>query len=237
MKYDGIWWEIHIGKSSWDYGTGKHGANTKNAIKYIDFASKNNIKGMLVEGWNIGWDNWGNKTFSLTQPYPDFDIEKIIQYGKKKGVTLIGHHETFGNVSYYDSIVENAFKYYNKLGVHYVKTGYASSLLPKEYHHGQYMVNHYRKVVQLAAKYHICIDAHEPIKATGIRRTYPNMMTREGVKGMEYNAWGGGNPPSHTTILPFTRGLAGPIDYTPGIFDIKFKSDRKDQFVRSTLAK
>jgi alpha-glucosidase len=237
MKYNGVWWEIHIGKSSWDYGTGKHGANTANTKKYIDFASKNDLKGVLVEGWNIGWKDWGDKTFDFTQPYPDFDIEEIVRYGKKKGVELIGHHETFGNVGLYDSIVEDAFKYYSDLGIHNIKTGYAAGLLPKHFHHSQFMVNHYRKVVELAAKYEINVDAHEPIKATGIRRTYPNMMTREGVKGMEYNAWGDGNPPSHTTIIPFTRGLGGPMDYTPGIFDIKFKSEKPDQYVRTTLAK
>ena len=237
MKYNGVWWEIHIGKSSWDYGTGIHGANTENVLRYMDFAAKNNIGGTLVEGWNPGWDNWSNKTFSLTETYPDFDINKIVDYGRKKGVGLIGHHETFGNVAYYDTIVEAAFKYDHRHGIHYVKTGYAAGLEPKEYHHSQYMVNHYRKVVELAAKYQICLDAHEPIKPTGIRRTYPNMMTREGVKGMEYNAWGGGNPPDHTTILPFTRGLAGPIDYTPGIFDIKFENYRADQYVRSTIAR
>jgi glucan 1,4-alpha-glucosidase len=237
MKYNGIWWEIHIGKSSWDYGTGKHGASTENTKKYIDFATKNNLKGVLVEGWNTGWDDWGNKTYNLTEPYPDFDIEEIVRYGKEKGVELIGHHETFGNVGYYDANVEDAFKYYNSLGIQNVKTGYAAGLMPKEFHHGQYMVNHYRKVVQLAAKYKINVNAHEPIKDTGIRRTYPNMFTREGVKGMEYNAWGGGNPPNHTTTIPFTRGLGGPMDYTPGIFDIKFKSNRKDQYVRTTLSK
>ncbi|MDA3905526.1 MAG: glycoside hydrolase family 97 protein [Bacteroidales bacterium] len=237
MKYNGVWWEIHIGKSSWDYGTGKHGANTANTKKYIDFAAKNNIHGVLVEGWNTGWKDWGDKTFSLTEPYPDFDIAEIVRYGKEKGVELIGHHETFGNVALYDSIVDSAFKYYSDLGIQNVKTGYAAGLLPQEFHHGQYMVNHYRKVVELAAKYHINVDVHEPIKATGIRRTYPNMMTQEGVKGMEYNAWGNGNPPDHTTIIPFTRCLGGPIDYTPGIFDIKFESEKKDQYVRSTLAK
>lgn len=237
MKYNGIWWAMHIGKSSWDYGTEKHGATTENVQKYMDFAARNNIRGTLVEGWNPGWENWGNKQFELMKTYPDFDIKKVVAYGQKIGVNLIGHHETFGNIRYYDSIVEKAFQYYHQVGVHYVKTGYAAGLLPKQYHHSQAMVNHYRKVLEMAAKYHICLDVHEPIKPTGIRRTYPNMMTREGVRGMEYNAWGGGNPPDHTTIIPFTRGLAGPVDYTPGIFDIKFEAYRKDQYVRSTLAK
>jgi len=191
MKYDGIWCKSHIGKSTGDYGTEKHRANTKNAFKYIDFASNNNIKGLLVEGRNGGWDNWNDKTFNLTKPYPDFDIKKVIKYGESKGGQLIGHHETFGNVAYYDSHLEEVFKYYPSLGIHNIKTGYASDLMPKEYHHSQFMVNHYRKVVKLAAKYQISINAHEPIRATGIRRTSPNMMTREGVKGMEYNAWGG----------------------------------------------
>ena len=251
MKYIGIWWEMHIAKSSWDRedvegswsgsGKAKHGATTENAKKYIDFAAANGIKGLLVEGWNTGWEYWGVDTtgfFDFVTPYPDFNIEEVVKYGKEHGVELVGHHETAGDVTNYDKRLDAAFKFYNKLGIRAVKTGYAGQIRPKgERHHGQFMVRHYRRVVETAAKYHIMIDAHEPIKPTGIRRTYPNMMTREGVRGMEYNAWSEGNSPEHTTILPFTRGLAGPIDYTPGIFDIKFDQYKKKERVHTTVAK
>ena len=249
MKYTGIWWEMHLGKTAWsrekkgeDGKIMKHGANTSNALRYIDFNAKNNIKGMLVEGWNVGWESWdagdGSKSFDFAKAYSDFDIKKIVAYGKKKGVELIGHHETGGDVPNYEKQLERAMAYYNKLGISAIKTGYAGGIKPVgQFHHGQYMVRHYRKVLETALKYNIMVDAHEPIKATGLRRTYPNMMTREGVRGMEYNAWGGGNPSSHTLILPFTRMLAGPIDYTPGIFDIKFEKYKKGQFVRTTVAR
>lgn len=249
MKYTGIWWEMHLGKTAWsrekrgeDGKIMKHGANTKNALNYIDFNAKNNIKGLLVEGWNVGWESWdagdGSKSFDFAKAYSDFDIEKIVAYGKKKGVELIGHHETGGDILNYENQLEKAMAFYNKLGVHSIKTGYAGGIKPEgQFHHGQFMVRHYRKVLETALKYKIMVNAHEPIKATGLRRTYPNMMSREGVRGMEYNAWGGGNPSSHTLILPFTRMLAGPIDYTPGIFDIKFEKYKKDQYVRTTLAR
>ena len=225
MKYVGIWWGMHIDVNTWHEGP-RHGATTEEAKRYIDFASKHNIKGLLVEGWNKGWESWlsGNNVQDYTQPTDDFNIEEIVSYAKEKGVYLIGHHETGGNIPMYEKQMEQAFKYYNKLGVHAVKTGYAGQMKPEGiYHHSQFMVNHYRKVVELAHKNDIMIDAHEPIKPTGIRRTYPNMMTREGVRGMEYNAWSKGNSPEHTTVLPFTRMLAGPLDYTPGIFDILLK--------------
>ncbi len=251
MKYTGVWWEMHIGKSSWSYNKsvtgwsnkGKHGANTNNVLDYIEFNKKEGFKGLLVEGWNEGWEFWGSGEhidfFDYEKPNEDFDIDGVIKKAKENNVSLIGHHETSGDAENYDKRLEGAMKYYHSKGVQTVKTGYAGPILsPKgEYHHGQWMVNHHQRVVETAAKYGITINAHETLKATGKRRTYPNMMTRECVRGMEYNAWGGGNPPEHTTILPFTRMLAGPIDYTPGIFDIKFDQFRKDEYVRTTLAK
>ena len=252
MKYTGIWWEMHIGKTSWGReelaegsfgemgGRTNHGATTENAERYIDFTSEAGIRGMLVEGWNTGWEYWGTDSvgfFDFTTPYPDFDIDEVVTYANEHGVEIVGHHETSGQAAHYETRLEEAFKLYNRLGINAVKTGYAGGIVPAgERHHGQFMVRHYRTVVETAARYNIAIDAHEPIKDTGIRRTYPNMMTREGVRGMEYNAWSSGNPPEHTTILPFTRGLAGPIDYTPGIFNIEFNEYRDSERVHSTLA-
>ena len=251
MKYIGIWWEMHIGKSSW--GRGKvqgswsglerttHGATTENTKKYIDFASASGIKGVLIEGWNTGWEYWGVDTtgfFDFITPYDDFDIYEVVRYAKEKGVEIVGHHETAGDVENYDKRLEAAFAFYNKIGIRVVKTGYAGPIRPVGYfHHSQYMVRHYHRVVETAAKYKIMIDAHEPIKDTGERRTFPNFMTREGVRGTEYEAWSEGNSPEHTTILPFTRGLAGPIDYTPGIFDLTFDKYKKTERVHTTLAK
>ncbi len=251
MKYTGIWWEMHIGKSNWrlkeaaegsfeDQGGSKHGATTENAKRYIDFNNRADIKGFLVEGWNTGWEYWGADSvgfFDFTTPYPDFDLKEVVDYAKAKNVALVGHHETSGQAAHYETRLDTAFQLYHDLGIHHVKTGYAGGVIPKgEYHHGQWMVRHYRKVVEKAAEYQIGINAHEPIKGTGLRRTFPNMMTREGVRGMEYNAWSEGMPPEHTTILPFTRVLSGPIDYTPGIFDITFDEYSDGEQVKSTLA-
>lgn len=251
LKYTGIWWELHIGKTTWNYansaedsfsnqGGTSHGATTENAKKYIDFNKKAGIKGLLIEGWNTGWEYWGTDSlgfFSFTNSYPDFDLQEVADYAQKNNVALIGHHETSGQAAHYQKNLDKAFKLYQDAGIHHVKTGYAGGIIPKgEYHHGQWMVRHYRKVLKTAAEYQIGINAHEPIKATGLRRTYPNMMTREGVRGMEYNAWSEGNQPEHTTILPFTRGLSGPMDYTPGIFDITFDEYRDQEQVHSTLA-
>lgn len=251
MKYTGIWWELHLGKTTWginnpqedsfgDQGGATHGATTENAKKYIDFNNQADIKGLLIEGWNTGWEYWGTDSlgiFDFTTSYPDFNLQEVANYAHENGVALIGHHETSGQAAHYQTKLEEAFKLYKNIGIHHVKTGYAGGIIPKgEYHHGQYMVRHYRKVLETAAKYKIGINAHEPIKATGLRRTYPNMMTREGVRGMEYNAWSEGNQPEHTTILPFTRNLGGPIDYTPGIFDITFDEYRDKEQVHSTLA-
>ena len=249
MTYIGIWWEMHISKSTWnlesfggpwsDSDKLPHGATTENAKNYIDFAAANNIGGVLIEGWNTGWEYWGADTvgfFDFVTPYRDFDIREVVRYAKEKGVEIIGHHETAGDMENYEKRLEQAFKFYNELGIHSVKTGYAGPIrTPGERHHGQYMVRHYQKVVETAAKYQIAIDAHEPIKPTGVRRTYPNFMTREGVRGMEYNAWSDPNLPSHTTTLPFTRMLGGPIDYTPGIFDITIDS-KEGYAVNSTIA-
>jgi alpha-glucosidase len=231
MKYMGIWWGMHIGKYTFRQGP-NHGATTENAKYYIDFASKYNIPALLIEGWNEGWETWGKQdtsyNYNFTKAYSDYDLEKIVEYGHKKGVSIIAHNETGGGVTNYEKQIDDAFKFYNKLGIHAIKTGYVGKITPKgQHHHGQWMVNHYRKVLETAEKYQIMVDSHEPIKPTGISRTYPNMMTREGVRGSEYNAWSDGNPPEHTCLLPFTRGLAGPIDYTPGVFDITFKKYQK----------
>lgn len=251
-KYVGIWWEMHLNKSTWGSGP-QHGATTANAVRYIDFAAENGFDGVLIEGWNTGWDgDWitNNNNFNFTRAHPDFDIEQVVNYARSKGVAIIGHHETGGGVMNYEKQLIDAFDFYEKLGILVVKTGYVNygrgikrvdenGELQGEYHHGQYMVRHYRRVVEEAAKHHIMLDVHEPIKDTGIRRTWPNMMTREGSRGQEFNAWSpdGGNPPDHTTLLPFTRMLAGPMDFTPGIFDLLFEKEKPDNRVNTTLAK
>lgn len=226
MKYVGIWWGIHLGVETWTMDE-RHGATTANAKRHIDFAAANNIEAVMFEGWNEGWESWGGmQTFDYTKPYADFDMIEVARYAKEKGIEIIGHHETGGNIFNYERQLDNAYKWYADLGIHSVKTGYAGGLPGGHNHHGQFNVRHYRKVVQTAAKYHTTIDAHEPIKDTGIRRTYPNMMTREGARGMEWNAWSEGNPPEHHELLPFTRLLGGPMDYTPGTFDILYDKTR-----------
>ncbi len=227
MKYIGVWWGMHLGTHTWTLGE-RHGATTATTKKYIDFAANHNISGVLVEGWNTGWENWGEKgAFDFVTPYPDFNLNEIAYYANLKNVQFIGHVETGGDAAYFEDNLDKVLRLYHNIGVKAVKTGYAGAIKTKgQFHHGQYMVNHYRKVVEKASKYQIMINAHEPIKPTGIRRTYPNMMTREGARGMEWNAWSTGNPPEHYTIIPFTRGLAGPFDYTPGIFDLLFKNSK-----------
>jgi alpha-glucosidase len=240
-KYIGIWWGMHLEKYTWGQGD-KHGATTANAKKYIDFASKHGFNGVLIEGWNIGWDgDWtaDGTNFNFLKSYPDFDIEEVSRYGASKNVRLIGHHETAGAVTHYESQMEDAFKLYHKNAVNAVKTGYVNKYLDgKEWHDGQFGVRHYRKVIETATKYKIMIDNHEPVKGTGLQRTFPNLMTQEGARGQEYDAWSsdGGNPPSHTTIIPFTRMLAGPFDFTPGTFNFDYKSTNKAR-VQTTLAK
>jgi alpha-glucosidase len=248
MKYVGIWWGMHINTMTWHSGP-KHGATTANTRRYIDFAAANGIGGVLVEGWNTGWDgDWiqNRNAFSFTQAYPDYDLRGLAAYAKEKGVKLIAHNETSGGVQNYERQMEEAFALYQSLGIDAIKSGYVTDLTSEGHsHHSQFMVNHYRKVIETAAKYRIMLDVHEPIHDTGERRTYPNMMTREGARGMEYNAWGGegGNPPEHETILFFTRMLAGPMDFTPGVFDILIERGtgrprRPDESrIRTTLAK
>ncbi len=254
-KYVGIWWGMHLGIETWASGD-KHGATTANTKKYIDFAAKHGFDGVLVEGWNVGWDgDWGanGDKFSFTQPYPDYDLKGLAAYAREKGVRIIAHNETSTGILNYENQLDSAFALYHRLGINTVKTGYVGhsreikrrdpktgEVLGLEWHHGQYMVDHYRKVVETAAKYHLMIDAHEPIHDTGIRRTWPNMMTREGARGQEYNAWSidGGNPPDYTTIIPFTRLLAGPMDFTPGIFAlIPKETTHPNNRVNTTLAK
>jgi alpha-glucosidase len=250
MKYVGIWWGMHIGTMTWSSGP-KHGATTENTKRYIDFAAANGIGGVLVEGWNVGWDgDWiqNRNAFSFTQNYPDYDLRAVATYARQKGVKLIVHNETSGGIDNYERQMDSAFALYHSLGLDAIKSGYVTDLTSEGHsHHSQYMVRHYRRVIETAAKYGIMLDVHEPIHDTGERRTYPNMMTREGARGQEYNAWGGegGNPPEHETILFFTRLLAGPMDFTPGIFDILIErgpSGRgprrpEEPRIRTTLAK
>lgn len=247
MKYIGVWWGMHLGVETWTPGS-NHGATTENMKRYIDFAAENGVDAVLAEGWNTGWENWGKpKAFDQITAYHDFDFDEIVSYAKSKNIELVGHHETGGDNIFYEECMDEAFTKLHENGIRALKTGYAGPIPNGQYHHGQYMVQHYRKVVETAAKYQIMIDAHEPIKATGISRTYPNMMTREGARGMEWNGWSEGNPPEHHVILPFTRCLGGPIDYTPGTFDILYKNrkeyikwnsnDKGNSRVNTTLAK
>jgi len=237
MKYMGIWWGMHLGQQTWFTGP-KHGATTQNTKELIDFASANQFEGVLVEGWNPDWKKFGEWTY--TQTYPDFDLPQLSQYGKSKNVQIIGHHETSGHVENYESQLDSALQFYSKHNVKNIKTGYVGPIKNGQYHQGQWMVNHYQKVVEKAAEHEICIIAHEPVKPTGLRRTYPNFLSREGALGQEFNApWSAvNNSPAHTTILPFTRLLAGPMDFTPGIFGLTYeKYGITNKRVNTTLAK
>lgn len=221
-KYVGVWWEIHKGASTW--APGPHlGATTENVMRYMDFAAENGIPHVLAEGWNKGWQTGESDDFGKTQdfltPNPQFDLRRVVEYGRERGVGFLAHNETGGGIANYEKQIDRAFAKYERLGLPGVKTGYAGTIEP-HYHHDQSMVRHYQRVIEKAAEHRLMIDAHEPIKGTGIERTYPNFMSREGVKGQEYEAWSRGNPPEHTVTLPFTRMLSGPLDYTPGIFDI-----------------
>lgn len=228
QKYVGIWWGMHLGTMTWTMGP-RHGATTENAIRYIDFAAENNLQSVLFEGWNEGWDTWGGKQhFNYAKAYADFDIDSIAAYAASKGIELWAHNETGGNIPEYEAAMDSTFAYYKSLGIHTLKTGYAGGYVGGQYHHSQYGVKHYQLVVETAAKYELMVDAHEPIKETGIRRTWPNMMTREGGRGMEWNAWSAGNTPEYLCTLPFVRLLSGPMDYTPGIFDINYERAKAD---------
>ena len=245
QKYVGMWWEMHIGKANWPLAGGKHGANTQNVKTYIDFAAKYGFDGVLVEGWNIGWEdwfgNWKEDVFDFVTPYPDYDIAELSAYAKAKGVKIIMHHETSGAVTNYERRMDTAYRFMLNHGMNTVKTGYVGRIIPRgEHHDGQWMVNHYERVAQKTAQYKIMLVAHESVRPTGLHRTYPNWLGNEAARGSEFhNAPTLGMSPEHTTILPFTRGIGGPMDFTPGFFHFQlnqFDSTRK-QKIRSTLAK
>ena len=262
QKYIGIWWGMHVPNTmSWDYSHApniklkdtdwkalkplpQHGASTKNVKRYIDFAAKNNIPGVLVEGWNVGWEdwagNWKEEVFDFITPYPDFDIKYLNEYAQSKGVKLIMHHETSASATNYERRIDKAIELMKKYGYDAVKTGYVGWIIPRgEKHDGQWMVNHYIRVAEKMAENRIMLDAHEPVRPTGLHRTYPNWMACEAARGNEFNAWSAGNPPEHETILPFTRLMGGPMDYTPGIFEIKmsYYDPKNTNQVHTTLAK
>ncbi len=261
QKFVGVWWGMHVGTESWNYAdasntilaetdwkalkpNGKHGANTANVKRYIDFAAANRIDGVLVEGWNVGWEdwfgNWKEEVFDFVTPYPDFDVKELESYAAAKKVKLIMHHETSGSATNYERRLDEAFRFMKANGYDSVKTGYVGKIIPRgEFHDGQWMVNHYNHVAATAARYKIMIDPHEPVRPTGLSRTYPNWLASEAARGNEFNAWSVGNPPEHETILPFTRLMGGPMDYTPGIFEIKmsFYDPKKTEQVHTTLAK
>lgn len=228
MKYVGVWWGMHLGINSW-VPDSRHGATTENAIRYIDFAAANNIDAVLFEGWNQGWEQWGGtQVFDFTHAAPDFDVDSVVSYAHSKGVEVIAHHETGGNIPNYETQMDEAYAWCRNHGIHAVKTGYAGGFPNREIHHSRYGVRHYAHAMRTAAQYGLALDVHEPIKPTGLRRTYPNLMSGEGARGMEWNAWSDGNDPRHQVTLPFTRLLAGPMDYTPGIFDITYNRIKDD---------
>lgn len=259
MKYVGVWWEMHVGKSTWDYAgsqnaqnnqtgeliaSGKHGATTENTKRYIDFAAKHGFDGVLVEGWNVGWEDWFNNwkedVFDFTTPYPDFDLKAVNDYAKSKNVKMIMHHETSGSVGNYERHMDRAFDLMKKYGYPAVKSGYVGRIIPRgEHHDGQAMVRHFNYAARRAADYQLMVNSHESVRPTGYSRTYPNYIAAEAARGNEFNAWSTGNNPMHETILPFTRLLGGPMDYTPGVFEIKMSAydPTKKEQVHTTLAK
>ncbi|WP_300702193.1 glycoside hydrolase family 97 protein [Bacteroides sp.] len=261
VKYVGVWWEMIAGKSTWAYTddlpsvklgetdysktkpNGRHGANNENVKRYIDFAADNGFDQVLVEGWNEGWEDWFGKSkdyvFDFVTPYPDFDVKMLNAYAKSKGVKLMMHHETSGSVRNYERHMDKAYQFMADNGYNAVKSGYVGNMIPRgEYHYGQWMNNHYLYAVKKAADYKICVNAHEAVRPTGLCRTYPNLIGNESARGTEYEAFGGSKP-FHTTLLPFNRLIGGPMDYTPGIFDIKldFMGDLPHGRVQTTLAK
>ena len=259
VKYCGVWWEMIVGRKSWNYTdefpaveigvtdfskakpNGRHGATTAEVKRYIDFAAKNGLDQVLVEGWNIGWEDWFGhskfKVFDFQTPYPDFDIKALNEYAHSKGVKLMMHHETSASVMNYERYMEDAYKLMNKYGYNSVKSGYVGNIIPRgEHHYGQVMNNHYLHAVTEAAKHKIMVNAHEATRPTGLCRTYPNLIGNESARGTEYEAFGGNNP-DHTVILPFTRLQGGPMDYTPGIFETQLKNWSSNQsYVHTTLA-
>jgi glucan 1,4-alpha-glucosidase len=260
LKYVGVWWEMITGRSSWAYTNlnsvkldlvdysktqpnGKHAANTAHVKEYIDFAALHHIDAVLVEGWNIGWEDWFGKwkdnVFDFVTPYPDFDVQEIHRYAASKGVKMIMHHETSGAVRNYERHMDTAYRFMVANGYHAVKSGYVGDILPRgEYHYGQWMINHYLYAITKAAEYKIMVNAHEAVRPTGLCRTYPNLIGNESARGTEYESFGGSNP-DHTTILPFTRLMGGPMDYTPGIFETHISKLNPDNhsFVHSTLVR
>ena len=262
QKFIGIWWAMHVpDKWSWDYAHApniklkdtdwnaltplpQHGAKTENVKRYVDFAAANGIPSVLVEGWNVGWEdwngNWKEEVFDFVTPYPDFNVKEIHRYAASKGVKIIMHHETSASVTNYERRLDKAIEFMKENGYEAVKTGYVGRIIPRgEYHDGQWMVNHYIRVAEKMAENKIMLDAHEPVRPTGLHRTYPNWMACEAARGNEFNAWSAGNPPEHETILPFTRLMGGPMDYTPGIFEIKMSYYQPGNScqVHTTLAK
>ena len=258
QKFVGVWWEMHVDKGTWDYAgtqngsfdiktvrpTGRHSANTANVKRYIDFAAKHGIEGVLVEGWNVGWEDWFGKwkedVFDFITPYPDYDINELVNYAKGKGVKIIMHHETSSSVTNYERWIDTAYRFMRNHNMDAVKTGYVGYIIPRgEWHDGQWMVNHYERVAKKTADYKIMVDMHESVRLTGLHRTYPNWVASEAARGNEFNAWSAGNPPEHETILPFTRLMGGPMDYTPGIFETKMSiyNPSKTNKVHTTLAK
>ena len=259
VKYCGVWWEMIVGRKSWSYTdefpaveigvtdfskakpNGRHGATTAEVKRYIDFAAKNGLDQVLVEGWNIGWEDWFGhskfKVFDFQTPYPDFDIKALNEYAHSKGVKLMMHHETSASVMNYERYMQDAYKLMNKYGYNSVKSGYVGNIIPRgEHHYGQVMNNHYLYAVTEAAKHKIMVNAHEATRPTGLCRTYPNLIGNESARGTEYEAFGGNNP-DHTVILPFTRLQGGPMDYTPGIFETQLKNWSSNQsYVHTTLA-
>ncbi len=262
QKFVGVWWEMFNGKGTWSYAdvnnvkidetdwktlkpNGKHAANTANVKKYIDFAAKNGIDSVLVEGWDIGWEDWfgawKENVFDFVTPYPDFDVDELHKYAASKGVKIIMHHETSGSATNYERRLDEAFRFMKANGYDSVKTGYVGKIIPRgENHDGQWMVNHYVHVVDTAAKYKIMVDSHESVRLTGLHRTYPNWIAAEAARGTEFEAFSAdGNAPEHNTILPFTRLMGGPMDFTPGIFEIRLNYINKESKARihTTLAK
>ncbi|MFZ4785066.1 MAG: glycoside hydrolase family 97 catalytic domain-containing protein [Flavobacteriales bacterium] len=257
MKYVGIWWDMHVGRHTWDYAgsqnaqnngelkaSGRHGATTERTMMYIDFAAEHGFDGVLIEGWNVGWEdwfgNWKEDVFDFVTPYPDFDMAKVTAYAASKGIKLIMHHETSGSASNYERRLDRAMELMLNYGYPAVKTGYVGRIIPRgEYHDGQTMVNHYHHVVKRAAEYGLMVNSHESSRPTGMHRTWPNYIAAEAARGNEFNAWSVGNPPMHETILPFTRLMGGPMDYTPGIFEVEMRyyDVNKKERVHTTLAK